>query len=218
MTQESSKYDPNIRVELDKQDWEKIFPRVLKYAIARSRKYYWLGGDVVEPQELIHEAISLAWGIGKNKTYRNWNKEKYPQLEDFLISIIESITSHKADHSMRIKKESLFSEDGTENFELSVSSKRMVSKDYLNSPEEKMIQSESLEYLKDKLKSIAEEDEEAGLVILCFEEEISLPREIANATGYDVTKVHNILRRIRTKLKEFKSSPRRDILKNGGEK
>lgn len=214
MTQESSKYDPNIRVELDKQDWKQIFPRVLKYAISRSKKYYWLGEDVVEPQELIQEAICLAYGVGKNKNYRNWNKEKYPKLEDFLISIIESITSHKADHSVRIKKESLFFEDGTpKDFELSISSKRLVCKDGLNSPEEKMIQSESLEHLKDKLKSLAKEDEEAGLVILCLEEEISLPREIANETGYDVTKVYNILRRIRTNLKEFKPLLRRDILK-----
>lgn len=213
MTQESSKYNPNIRVELDKQDWEKILPRVLKYAIARSKKYYWLGENVVEPQELIYEAISLAYGIGENNTYRNWNKEKYPQLEDFLISIIESITSHKADHSMRIKKESLFSEGGTKNFELSANSRMTGSKDCFNSPEEKMIQSESLEHLKDKLKSLAEEDEEAGLVILCLEEGISLPREIANETGYDVNRVYNILRRIRTNLKEFKPLQRKNVLK-----
>ncbi len=78
MNQKSSKYDPTICAELDKEDWNNILPRVLKYALARSMKYHWLG-YVVEPKELVHEAISLAYGIGKNETYRNWNKEKHFQ-------------------------------------------------------------------------------------------------------------------------------------------
>lgn len=217
MNQKSSKYDPTLCAELDKEDWENILPRVHKYAVARSKKYYWLG-HVVEPEELVQEAISLAYGIGENENYRNWNKEKYPKLEDFLISIIESITSHKADHSMRIKKKPLFNDDGTINdFELSISSNFMVNKNNLNSPEpeEEIIQSENSQLFADKLKNIAEEDEEMGIIIMCLEDGISRPRDISNETGYDVKKIHNIFRRLRTKLKQFKPSPMRNILKKG---
>jgi hypothetical protein len=214
LNQKSSKYDPAIRTELDNADWENIFPCVLKYAWARSMKYHWLG-YVVEPEELIHEAISLAYGIGKNETYRNWNKEKYPKLDDFLISIIESITSHKADHAMRIKIKPLFNKDGTpSDFEENISSKEMSSKGIL-SAEEEIIQSESLQPIVDKLKGISEEDEEMGMIVLCIENGISRPREISKETGYDVKKVNNIFKRLRLKLKEFKLSPMRCIQEKG---
>jgi hypothetical protein len=177
-------------------------------------KYHWLG-YVVEPEELIHEAISLAYGIGKNETYRNWNKEKYPKLDDFLISIIESITSHKADHAMRIKIKPLFNKDGTpSDFEENISSKEMSSKGIL-SAEEEIIQSESLQPIVDKLKGISEEDEEMGMIVLCIENGISRPREISKETGYDVKKVNNIFKRLRLKLKEFKLSPMRCIQEKG---
>ncbi len=217
MNQKSSKYDPAIRTELDNAGWENIFPRIYKYAMARSMKYHWLG-YVVEPEELIQDAISRAYGIGENETYRNWNKEKYPKLEDFLISIIESITSHKADHSRRIKEKPLFNDDGTTNdIELNISSMWIKNRENI-SPDEEIIQLETLQLLTDKLKSIAEEDEEIGIIILCLEEGISLPREISNETGYNVNKVNNILRRLRTKLKKLKPPPKMNILRKGREK
>ena len=218
MNQKSSKYDPAIRTELDNADWENIFPRIYKYAMARSWRYYWLG-YVVEPEELVQEAISRAYGMGKNETYRNWNKEKYPKLEDFLISIIESITSHEADHAKRIKFKPLFNEDGTlDDFEENISSDEMANKGILNSPEDEIIQSESLQPLRDKLNSISENDEEIGIIILCLEDGISRPRHISNATGYNVKKVNNILRRLRIKLQGFKPSPMKNILEEGKEK
>ena len=213
MNQKSSKYDPAIRTELDNADWENIFPRIYKYAMARSMKYHWLG-YVVEPEELVQETVSLAYGIGKNETCRNWNKEKYPNLEDFLISIIESITSHKMDHSKRFNIKPMYNKDGTpSDFEQSISSSEMASKGILNSPEDDLIQSESLQALRDKLNSISENDEEIGIIILCMEDGIARPRDISNETGYDVKKVYNIFRRLRTKLKEFKPSPMRYIQK-----
>jgi DNA-directed RNA polymerase specialized sigma24 family protein len=215
LNQKSSKYNPAIRAELDNEDWDNILPRVLKYAVARSKRYYWLG-YVVEPEELVHEAISLAYGKGKNETYRNWNKKNYPKLEDFLISIIESITSHKADHAMRIKIKPLFNEDGTLNdFEENISSEWTKNKENLNSPEDEIIKSESLLAIIDKLKTISEEDEEIGMLILCIEDGISRPRDISKETGYDVNRVNNIFKRLRTKLKEFKPSSMRYIQKKG---
>jgi hypothetical protein len=181
-------------------------------------RYPWLG-YIVEPEELVQEAISLAYGEGRNETYRNWNKEAYPKLEDFLISIIESITNHKADHAMRIRVKPLFNEDGKlDDFEDNISLKEKASKGVFNSPEDEIVQSESWQPLKDKLKSISEEDEEIGIIILCLEDGICRPSDISNETGYEVDKVYNIFRRLRTRLKEFKPSPMRNILKKGNEK
>ena len=220
MNTKSSKHDPTICDGLNKEDLANILLRVHKYAVARSKKYYWLG-YVVEPDELVQEAIALAYGIGENETYRNWNKDKYPKLEDFLISIIESITSHKADHARRIKKVSLFDDNGMiTDFESNISSNWTKNKENLNSPTpiDHIIKTESLQLLTDKLKSIAEEDEEIGFIILCIEDGISLPREISRETGYDVNKVYNILKRLRIRLKQFKPSSMKNILRKGKEK
>ncbi len=51
MNQKSSNYDPTICAELEKEDWNIILPRVLKYAVARSKMFHW-PGYVVEPEEL----------------------------------------------------------------------------------------------------------------------------------------------------------------------
>ena len=133
-----------------------------------------------------------------------------------MISIIESISSHEADHAKRIKIKPLFNEDVTlDDFEENISSDEMTNKGILNSPEDDLIQSESLQALRDKLNSISENDEEIGIIILCMEDGIARPRDISNETGYDVKKVYNIFRRLRIKLQEFKPSPLGDIPKKG---
>ena len=84
MAEHSPRYDPSIRDELDKADWDSVFPAVLKYARWRAKKFKYLGYRV-EPEELVHEAIARAYGVGTRGTNRNWNKDKYPKLEYFLI-------------------------------------------------------------------------------------------------------------------------------------
>jgi len=112
MLQNSSKYDPTIHEDVEKADWDSVLPRVLKYAVSRAKIFRWLG-DEVEPEALVQEAIARAYGIGIRDNYRNWNTETCPDLGDFLIGIIRSMTSHKAEHEAEFPSESLFNEDGS---------------------------------------------------------------------------------------------------------
>lgn len=209
MNQKTDNYDPSIREELDKEDWENVLPHVLKYSVSRSKKYHWLG-YIVEPEELVQEAVARAYGVGKNETYRNWNKNKYPKLGNFLISIIESMTSHSSNHSIRFRSEPLNHKDGSpRDFKINSETKKIVSTTNLSSPENNIVQSENLQVLTDELKTFAEVDEEMGMVILCLEDGVSHPRDIAKETGYDIKRVYNILRRLRTRLNKYNPNPKR---------
>lgn len=100
MLQHSPKYDTSIHEELEKADWDATLPKVFKYALSRAKIFKWLG-DEVEPEALVQEAIARAYGVGTGGTYRNWNKETCPDLGNFLIGIIRSMTSHKDEHHHR---------------------------------------------------------------------------------------------------------------------
>lgn len=206
ITDHSNKYDPSVRSELNQANWTDILPRVLKYAVIRARKYDFVMGNQIklEAKELVSEAIARAYGVGKGGTYRNWNKGKYPDLVDFLISTINSMTRHEADHSKKFKKEALFYDDDSHrDFQIAPDLKETATVSNPKSPEEIVIESEKLDLLINELRTLQNEDEELGLVILCLEQGISRPRHIAEETGLEKDKVNNALRGLRKKLKKF---------------
>ena len=199
-----SKYDHSIHDVLDKQDWERVIPVVLKYAVARSKKYYWLG-EKVNPEELVHEAIARAYGVGNNNDYRNWNREEYPKLEDFLISIISSMTNQCAEHLRKFPEESITKEDGTTR-EVTSSIDFQGGIDALTSrnPEDLFVENEKLNEITEQLKSVANDDEEMGYVIMCLEDGICSRKKIAEISGCYVEKVYKIIRTLNRRLKKIK--------------
>lgn len=203
MLKHSSKYDPSIHEKLEKADWDAALPRVLKYAVSRAKIFKWLG-DEVEPEALVQEAIARAYGTGTRENYRNWNREKCPDLANFLIGIIRSMTSHEAEHGSEFPKESLFDEDGSPKDEKLLKSADEVAGALMpKSSEVELIENENLRTLNDELDSISVEDEDLGLVIVCIEDGISKPRHIAEETGFEINKVNNLLRKLRRKLDKY---------------
>lgn len=203
MLKHSSKYDPSIHEKLEKADWDAALPRVLKYAVSRAKIFKWLG-DEVEPEALVQEAIARAYGTGTRGNYRNWNREKCPDLANFLIGIIRSMTSHEAEHGSEFPKESLFDEDGSLKDEKLLKSADEVAGALMpKTSEVELIENENLRTLNDELDSISVEDEDLGLVIVCIEDGISKPRHIAEETGFEINKVNNLLRKLRRKLDKY---------------
>ena len=216
MLQHSSKYDPTIHEELNKADWNDARPRVLKYAVFRAKIFKWLG-DEVEPEALVQEAIARAFGIGNRGNYRNWNREKCPDLENFLIGIIRSMTSHDAEHGTEFPKESLFNEDGSPKDEkILKSSDETAGASMPKTPEAELIENENLQALRDQLDSLSIDNEDLGLVIVCLEDGISKQRHIAEETGFDINKVNNLLRKLRRKLDKYKPKMKSNLPKKGG--
>jgi len=203
MLKHSSKYDPSIHEKLGKADWDAALPRVLKYAVSRAKIFKWLG-DEVEPEALVQEAIARAYGTGTRGNYRNWNREKCPDLANFLIGIIRSMTSHEAEHGSEFPKESFFDEDGSPKDEKLLKSADEVTGALMSKTSEvELIENENLRTLNDELDSISVEDEDLGLVIVCIEDGISKPRHIAEETGFEINKVNNLLRKLRRKLDKY---------------
>jgi DNA-directed RNA polymerase specialized sigma24 family protein len=213
MLQHSSKYDPTIHEELGKADWDAALPRVLKYAVFRAKIFRWLG-DKVEPETLVQEAIARAYGIGSKENYRNWNTKTCPDLGDFLIGIIRSITSHKAEHEAEFPSESLFNEDGSPKDEkILKSADETAGASKPKTPEEEIIENENLQAFKDELDRLSDEDGDLGMVILCIEEGISKPRHIAEEAEFDKEKVNYLLKRLRRRLKKYNPKMKRQSSK-----
>lgn len=213
MSVTSTRYDHANIDEIRNQNWLEVLPRVLKYAVARSKKYYWLGNSSVNPEDLVNEAVARALGVGKDDAYRNWNKDKYPDFVNFLISIIDSMTNHEAEHACKFKGESFFYDDGTEKINNQTESNTHgksidCSLDGSHSnqfdPEEMLIMKENYDSLIMKVKDVASGDDEMGMILMCIEYEISKPAEISAQTGFDIENVYKLLRRLRSKLADIK--------------
>lgn len=206
---ENERYDPSIREELKHSDWKEILPRVLYYANYQYKKLIWFGIGDTDPQDLVQEAIALAYGRGENGGFRNWNKVYYPDLPAFLKSVIKSIVNHKIEHVIEFPHDCIdvqkrMKGDSAEESPRIAKSMYAGMKD--DSPEAKLERCEVEKALSErvmKLKALADDDE-MGMVIMCFEEGISTPREIAEATGYEVKNVNNIIKRIKRKAKDIK--------------
>lgn len=203
MFQSSGVYDPSIRDELDKVDWDLVLPRVFKYAVWRARQFAWLGEEA-DPEALVHEAIARAYGVGSGGTYRNWNREKCPDVVAFLNGIIRSITSHGAEHFADFPMESILEEDGSpKDNKLFKSANVSAGALRPKTPEDELGEAENLQALMNFLDKLADTDEDLGMMILAIKDGIGRPREIAQETGFEVGKVYNLLKRLRRKLRRF---------------
>lgn len=202
------KHDTSVREKLDRVDWDSVFPKVLNYAIWRTKKIMGLQANSEtlgeEARRLVQEAVARAYGVGTRDTYRNWNKETCPDIVDFLNGIIRSMTSHTVEHETKFIEESLFSEDGSpKDNKLFATVDTITGYCKPKSPEEEFIEADNLQKLMDVLDRLENEDEDLGMVILCIKLEISEPRYIAQETGFEVHKVNNLLKKLRRKLKKF---------------
>ncbi len=206
-----SGYDSSIREELQKADWDDALARALKYAHWKSKMFSWLGFEV-DPEGLVNEAIARAFGVGTGKdgntTYRNWNKERFPNLADFLISIVDSIVSHIAEHHSKFAFSSMDETDEEKDDASRLEFEAQSTSDFIRprSPEELVLLKEKTTSLRLFMDSLSDEDEEIGMVLMAMEDGIEKPADIADATGYEVTKVYTITKRLRRKFLEFPAS------------
>ena len=203
MSDTPDRYDPSNIDEILAQDWTDVFPRVFKYAKERSRKYYWISDADINPEDLVNEAVARALGVGTGDTYRNWNKEVYPDIVDFLIGIIDSMTNHEGKHDSKFKKVPLLYEGGTENKEINIPVEHEVDCNNHPTSEDAIIFEQEYDALVKQIRKALCGDEEAEMILLCIEEDICKPAHIAEATGYDINKVYNAMRRIRAKLQKI---------------
>ena len=187
------------REELENADWKEIWPRLVKYAAAKVRKAKRLRLRNHDPRDLVQDAVSLAFGAGEDGRFRRWNKEKYPELPDFLMSVISSLAYHEIGKDRKRKQEHL-----DHDIERAVDPcHHEIMTNYtsiLLSPEEAVEQEESSRVLITKLEEILGKDEEAQLVLLAIHEGKTKPQAIAEETGIAIGCVYKARDRIRKVL------------------
>ncbi len=209
MAEVSDKYDLNARELLEEADLEEALVRTLKYANWKSRCCSWLG-HAVSADCLVNEAIARAYGVGTSNsdthTFRNWDKTRYPDLADFLISTINSMVNHIVEHHENFQGASFDEEGGQDDpHKASKLNQAAQGTEYLvrsRNPEEMAVISEERNKIRKCLDEIAEKDDEAGLVIMALEDGFEKPAEIAEVLQLDIDTVYNIIKRLRRKLRE----------------
>lgn len=197
-------YDPSILKELEGENWDEALLLALAYSQQKTKSFLGLG-MIADPEELLHEAISRAFGEGANGTYRNWNRERYPTLAEFLISIIDSILSHAVERHSRYKYVSRDEQDEGFSSSSGIEVEEVLYADDLTrprTPEEFADLSERCAALRVFLDDLAQKDEEVGLVLMAIEDGAEKAKDQAVATGMDVETVYNVRKRLKRKLDE----------------
>jgi len=145
---------------------------------------------------LVQDAVSLAFGAGEDGRFRRWNKEKYPDLTDFLMGVISSLAYHEIGKDRKRKQEHL---DPDVEKPVDPCYKEIMA-NYTSiapSPEEAVEQEENSRLLITKLEEILGKDEEGQLVLLAICGGKTKPQAIAEDTRISIGHVYKARERIR---------------------
>jgi hypothetical protein len=190
---------------LENADWKDIILKLTHYALQRARVYSWksgksdqlLGGKT--PEDIAFEAIEKVLS-----GTRDWNPDKYPNLLTHLQWVVKSDMEHLAS-SMEHQATGRMPEpgEGEEGYET-------IPDPSSPTPEEDLIarEKEDLEErLKGELYAMVKGDEDLETLLLCFDEGIDKPEIIAAQTGWDVSKVYNLKRKLLRKASKLGVNP-----------
>lgn len=199
-------YDPLIRNELDRVDWKSVFAKVVKFARSKEIILRALGSDF-NYEDLIQEAVARLYGQGFNGTYRNWNSTKYPNIGLFLTFVIKDVVRDEIRKLSTFMFQPLQNDDGFEkDFQFDQDSMDITESLKTKSIEDIMIDKVAADALLEKLEEISNANDDLGMIIMCYEDGRSKPREITEITGFEKAKVNNLKKTLKRKLKMFDPS------------
>jgi len=180
---------------LERADWKDITFRLTNYAIWKACRYNWKSGSPDQlpggktPQDMALDAIKKVWaGV------REWDPDKYPNLYTHLKWIVDS----DIDHLLKSKEHD--------------KSRRMLETRFdqaseTPNPEEQLIDKENKaleDEIRDEFYAMVEGDEDLETLMLCFDEGIDKPQDIADQTGWDISKANNVKRKLFRKAAKLK--------------
>ena len=83
----------NVREILDRQNWEELLPRLLRYSVYLIRVKGSRGGNVAAgkmAEDYVMDAVMKVY-----KGERRWDPEKCPDILQYFIGVLRSIISHE---------------------------------------------------------------------------------------------------------------------------
>jgi len=199
---------------LEAADWKDIILKLTHYALWQVRKYTWRtqandqlpGGKT--PEDIACEAIEKVW----NGT-RDWDPDRYPNLLKHLTWIVKSDIGHlysSLEHrkTINLARQNQDDNSGIDLNRIPADSHSQIH-GHIYTPEEKIDMKEKKKKynkLKSKLYDIVKGDEDLEMLLICFEEGIYKSKKISKETGWEISKVYNIKRKLQRralKLKEI---------------
>jgi len=176
-------------------DWDYALSKALKQAIVEMKIFESMGLSPPDPEDLVNDACTkVLSGV------RKWDYRKYPDLGNHLSWIIRSDASHERRRLCGIIPVAL--DAGLESFQ--TAEREMAASPWLprsRNPEELAVAREQSIKFRGWLDQLSEQDEEVGLVLMCLQDGITKPSEIAEEVEWDVKKVNNVLKRTRRKIR-----------------
>lgn len=191
---------------LEALDWKEIILKLTHHAFWRASRYTWQSGNRGQlpggktPEDIVCSAIEKVWS-----GTRDWDPDKYPNLLTHLMWVVDSDMEHlfsSLEHQRTGKMPRSTDEGEIQPSYDEISpdpSSPMYHAYTVPTPEEELVAREDREQeerLKAELYAMVKGDEDLELLFLCFEEGIDKPETIAAQTGWDVTKVYNLKRKL----------------------
>lgn len=194
---------------IETADWKDIILKLTHYALQRARVYSWKSGKADQllggktPEDIACEAIEKVLA-----GTRDWDPDKYPNLLIHLQWVVKSDMEHLAsslEHQTtgRMPEPGDGEEAPADYYETIPDPLSLTPEDELIAREKKDLE----EKLKGELYTMVERDEDLEMLLLCFEEGIDKPEIIAAQTGWDVSKVYTLKRKLLRKARKIRVNP-----------
>ena len=190
--------------ELSEKELDDLIVRLKAYSLSKFGHKNRDFGGMDGPDGLVNEAL-----VSALDGTRNWNKEKYPTLCAYLISIIDSVFYNQY-HSKSASDVNLscLSDQDSSDLELEAETRHPSSlfqeKDYY----------EEIKYLSDGVVLILidkfKDDPVVSGIIQCFREDILKPSEIAIILEEDVKTIYNAQKRLKTFVRKELTSNKKE--------
>jgi DNA-directed RNA polymerase specialized sigma24 family protein len=187
--------DPEVRRHIEEANWEKLTKKLLYYVGTRLGLIYGRSHDIALPggqsaEDIVQETVSR-FLEGKRK----WKPSRVA-LFDFLKGIASSLISHHHELKETKLRDTRVLVDTNAPEDDIPGTRRQEAVDPTGTPEEALIPFDTLNTAFNRLCENAGEEEDYNLVLMCIEDGITKPTEIASETGLDILQVYTVKRRV----------------------
>lgn len=199
--------------KFNEADWTQIKPALIKYTVKKAARKRWNSICLpkgTEPPDIANQAIektlNAILGEDSELGQRHWNEKINPELLGHLKDVVDSDLSNlvNSEEHKKTNYSPLLDADDAENLLMSeVNSVRQTlsAEDMIIANEEnEAADRDGQQLMKDLLKEL-EGDDDAGLVVMAFEELAKAgkpvkPQEVALHLEMDIKDVRNVMKRI----------------------
>lgn len=180
--------DEVLMEQLQNRDWDQFWLRLMGRCFWLLRKRYTVKWNNIEVKEFSREAI----GEVINKIFiekkRNWNIDRYPDFEEFIVGVIDSHINNTLNKEVKERtvgdNEFLFDENGESE----------------PNAQEIVITKEIRNQIYNELETSGADDDEL-LIFECLVDGIEKPDDIKQELGMSDEDFHNAWRRFKRKRK-----------------